>query len=70
MVRLQITPINSRNRINVPIKLRKALDLAKLHGHHEFQASKGWLNKFHDSYGISCRVFHGEERDVPVALLN
>lgn len=63
--------VRSRNiPINGPLIREKALELSKLYGHNEFQASVGWLNRFRDRFGISFKIICGEEKSVPLEKVN
>lgn len=47
--------------LNGPTIREKALEFAKLLEIQTFQASAGWLNRFKERYGVSCRLLSGKE---------
>ncbi|XP_037528447.1 tigger transposable element-derived protein 6-like [Rhipicephalus sanguineus] len=57
-VRAQSIPVSG------PMLQQKAKSLGALLGHDDFNPLNGWIQRFKDRHGISCKVVCGESGDV------
>ncbi|XP_053957785.1 tigger transposable element-derived protein 4-like [Anastrepha ludens] len=49
-----------------PLLKQKAKDFAEALGHHEFEASTGWLDKFKSRHGVIQKTLCGESADTNI----
>jgi hypothetical protein len=63
--------VRSRNvPLTGPLIRERALEFAKMLEFENFQASSGWLNRFHERYGVLSKCISGEASFIPMNFVN